>query len=161
MDKRSPEAEESARRWLDRAELDADNARSLYDSFPSAYDNVGFLCQQAIEKLVKAFLISHSQDYPKTHDIRTLLIAHVEAIDAELAVEARFADELTPYAVAARYPAGFDPVSRETAERLIRIMERAWDLFGPRILETLSQSKKANQSAELEDTPKDAADSDV
>ncbi|MFO8080997.1 MAG: HEPN domain-containing protein, partial [Armatimonadota bacterium] len=73
MDGRSPEAEESAKEWLDRARLDAENALALYDSYPSAYDNVGFLCQQATEKLLKAYLVAHSHSFPKTHDIRTLL----------------------------------------------------------------------------------------
>jgi HEPN domain-containing protein len=137
MDAHSRSTEASARRWLERARLDLEDAKALHDLRPTAYDNVGFLCQQATEKLLKAFLVAHRQSFPKTHDIRTLLVGHVAAIDSQLAVEARFADELTPYAVAARYPAGFAPVSRETADELIATMDRVWDLFEPRIIRLL------------------------
>lgn len=123
--------------WLERARLDSHDARALYEASPSSYDNVGFLCQQATEKVIKAFLVAHGVDFPKTHDIRTLLVGYVAAIDGDLAVEARFADRLTPYAVAGRYPAGFGMVSRECAEELLELMDRAWALFEPRIAEVL------------------------
>jgi len=133
MMQHSPETAAKAREWLERARLDLEDAKRLHATRPSGYDNVGFLCQQATEKVIKAFLVAHETDFPKTHDIRALLVGQVATIDAELAREARFTDELTPYAVAGRYPAGFEMVDRECAETLIAIMDRAWALFEPRI----------------------------
>lgn len=133
MSERSSDAEAKAVQWLKRAHLDVHDARALYEASPSAYDNVGFLCQQATEKIIKAYLVARGVDFPKTHDIRTLLVGYVAVIDRELAFEARFADQLTPYAVAGRYPAGFGMVSRECTKELIGLMDRAWALFEPRV----------------------------
>jgi len=45
------------------------------------YENVGFHAQQAAEKFIKAFLVRHQIEFPKTHDIGLLrqLVARVEA----------------------------------------------------------------------------------
>lgn len=140
MSDHSPDGAGKIVEWLERARLDVHDARALYEASPSSYDNVGFLCQQATEKVIKAFLVAHDVDFPKTHDIRTLLVGYVAAIDGGLAVEARFADRLTPYAVAGRYPGGFGMVSRECAEELIELMDRAWALFEPRIASVLEEA---------------------
>lgn len=142
--------------WLERARLDVNDARALYETSPSSYDNVGFLCQQATEKVIKTFLVAHDVDFPKTHDIRTLLVGYVAAIDSDLAVEARFADRLTPYAVAGRYPAGFGMVGRECAEELLELMDRAWALFEPRIAEVLAARAADEDAYEAEADEPDA-----
>ncbi len=151
MGAQSPDTAAETGRWVTRARLDLDNAKALYETLPAAYDNVAFLCQQAVEKLVKAFLVAHATPFPKTHDIRTLLVGHVAEIEPELALEARFADELTPYVVASRYPEGSAMVTRECAEELIALMDRAWALFEPRILEILECEETADDPGASED----------
>lgn len=81
-------------------------------------------------------------------------------------MEARFADELTPYAVTARCPAGFDPVSRETAKSLLGAVEQVWALFEPRIMTMIAPNDDAEQSSCTETTSpeepaEDATDSDA
>lgn len=151
MAEHSPRNQSSAKEWLDRARLDADNARSLHEVAMPAYDNVGFLCQQATDKLLKGYLVPHGCTIPKTHDIRTLLVGHIAAVDADLARQARLADELTPYAVAARSPSGFGPVSRVTAAQLIAFMERPWALFEPRIQEPVAAEEEQKPSTDAAD----------
>jgi HEPN domain-containing protein len=61
-----------------------------------------------VEKYLKAFLVRHQIDFPKTHDIGKLL-AGVAAIDlpqvlSSLATALREADTLTPFGVEVRYP---------------------------------------------------------
>ena len=65
--------------------------------------NHRFHCQQAVEKCLKAFLVRHQIEFPKTHDIARLLdrVATVNANTAELL---RDADALTPFGVEVRYP---------------------------------------------------------
>ncbi len=92
-----------ARLWVVKAEndlLDADNnLRS--DRVP--YDTVCFHCQQAAEKMLKAFLAFHGVPPPRTHDLLMLL----EDILARVPLAERLREGLsilTPYAVSARYP---------------------------------------------------------
>lgn len=56
MSDHSPDGAGKIVEWLERARLDVHDSRALYEASPSSYDNVGFLCQQATEKVIKAFL---------------------------------------------------------------------------------------------------------
>jgi HEPN domain-containing protein len=65
---------------------------------------VGFHVQQSAEKMLKALLILAGRDVPKLHDISTLM----DSLTPELALPTALADtlrDLTPWAVAGRYPA--------------------------------------------------------
>ncbi len=56
--------------WLEKAEADYQNARILSRQrkvFLS--DNICWSCQQSAEKYLKAYLISHQQPYPRSHDL--------------------------------------------------------------------------------------------
>ena len=64
---------------------------------------VDFLCQQAFEKYLKALLVRHQIEFPKTHDIAKLL-DRVAAVNANMAESLRNADALTPFGVDMRYP---------------------------------------------------------
>ena len=59
---------------------------------------VGFHCQQATEKYIKAYLVRHQVEFPKTHDIAKLL-ERVATIDASPASLMRSAEALTPVGV--------------------------------------------------------------
>ena len=56
--------------WLEIAEVDLDRVRRLVDDDPEL---AGFCLQQAVEKLLKAFLISNGWSYRKSHDLVALL----------------------------------------------------------------------------------------
>lgn len=98
--------------WLDRAEKDLRAAGVLLESGIEDYENVGFHSQQAAEKFLKALLVRHQIEFPKTHEISRLrdLVAQV---DEGLAERLEPADLLTPYGVEFRYPGDLDRVSRE------------------------------------------------
>jgi HEPN domain-containing protein len=61
---------------------------------------VGFHCQQAAEKYLKALLTRRQVEFPRTHDIRTLL----ELVGDPLANSLNAAKWLTPFGVGIRYP---------------------------------------------------------
>jgi HEPN domain-containing protein len=106
-------ARELAREWLAKADVDLSAARALL-STGGLYEVVAFHAQQAAEKALKAFLVWHQREFPKTHDISRLLTLSASA-DESLAATLAGAAELTPYGVEYRYPGEYPPVTRAAA----------------------------------------------
>jgi HEPN domain-containing protein len=107
-----------AKDWLSFADQDLDAAQKLLinevDSIPRI---AAFQCQQATEKYLKAFLVFHASDVPRTHIIEELidLCAKIDLSFGELPVTL-----LSSYAVNARYPDGFYlPSYNDAKEALI------------------------------------------
>jgi len=107
---------ELARQWLAKAQNDLLNADNNLASEIVPYDTVCFHCQQAAEKLLKAYLVARASQPPFTHDLLLLLeeilpfCADVETLRDDLAL-------LMPYAVEARYPDElFVPTQEDTCE---------------------------------------------
>lgn len=92
--------------WLELAALDRNVAKHLFDTYhPGPIEIICYHCQQAAEKAVKAIIISLGSPggLPKKHDISFLL----SQIKNYVAIEEKYydyADTLTPYGVAIRYP---------------------------------------------------------
>ncbi len=90
--------------WVKKAEDNYTSALTLArrKSHPVP-DVICNQCQQCAEKYLKALLIRHGVDFPKTHDLRILedLVSHVEP-------DIRLVDEqlqlLNPYGIDVRYP---------------------------------------------------------
>jgi HEPN domain-containing protein len=91
--------------WIEKAEGDHEVALREYKSKKKKriYYIIAFHCQQTIEKLLKALLLCHKIEFPKTHDLLRLLHllktkdAFLSAIELELS-------DLSPYAIDFRYP---------------------------------------------------------
>lgn len=90
--------------WFKKAEHDLLNAEIILDSGrdPLPLDTVCFHCQQAVEKYLKGFLVSHNIAFPRTHFLGTLL-DQCKYID-ETFEELDDVVELNAYAVDIRYP---------------------------------------------------------
>lgn len=121
---RHPEqvVENFAQQWLKKANLDLQAAKLLCAGELDDYFVSGFHAQQAVEKYIKAFLVRHQIEFPKTHDIGRLrqLVARR---DAPLAERLERADILTPYGVDMRYPEEFEVVSQKHAEQAVALAE--------------------------------------
>ncbi len=89
--------------WLDKADSDLDAVEELSVHGDRFREIIAFHCQQAVEKYLKAFLVRHQVEFPKTHDIAKL-VARCANIDEHLAAHLAHASVLTPYGVDARYP---------------------------------------------------------
>lgn len=107
---------ELARKWLAKAQNDLLNADNNLRSEVIPYDTVCFHCQQAAEKLLKAYLVAKSCQPPFTHDLLLLLeeilpyCSDAETLRDDLAL-------LMPYAVGARYPdASFMPTHEDACQ---------------------------------------------
>jgi HEPN domain-containing protein len=86
---------------LELAADDRDAAKVLLDS-DSRPSIIGFHCEQAVEKALKAVLAGRAVNFPHTHDLG-LLIQLCEDAGAALPAELADVDRLTPFAVQTRY----------------------------------------------------------
>lgn len=118
--------------WLAKAEQDLRAARVILEARFEDYENVGFHAQQAAEKFLKAFLVRHQIEFPKTHNI-ALLRQLAAQVDKGLADGLAPADVLTPLGVAFRYPGGLPPVSRDQASHLLGLGEQVRDAILARL----------------------------
>jgi len=92
-----------AKQWLNKADNDLLNADNNLCSQNIPFDTVCFHCQQAAEKMLKAYLVANKKPYPLTHDL-LLILEEILLLDSG-AEELRDALALlTPYAVEIRYP---------------------------------------------------------
>jgi HEPN domain-containing protein len=89
--------------WLDKAEDDLQAAEHLQTISPVFIDIVCFHAQQAVEKYLKAYLVSHDVAFEKVHTIRYLIDLCAE-YDPAFDSLRDTAEPLTRYAVQGRYP---------------------------------------------------------
>lgn len=127
------ERSEYIKQWLFRANEDIaviDNLASEHIEYYTS--SICFHAQQAVEKFLKAFLIYHGHDFPRTHDL-DFLLAECQNINntfSEIDLKS-----LSDFGVSVRYPDDFyipDPDEtkdyiviakevKETVERLIKL----------------------------------------
>jgi hypothetical protein len=96
-----------ARLMLDMAAADVQAVRNMADPERFADTIFGFHCQQAVEKLLKAWLSLLGVAYPRTHDLR-LLLQLVGDIDPAGVAGFWGLEDLTDYGVQFRYEAPMD-----------------------------------------------------
>lgn len=114
---------ELVRRWLAKAELDLRAAQELHARGSEFREVVAFHCQQSAEKCLKAVLVAHGIEFPKTHHIGTLL-ALIEPVQPELARSLSHAARLTPFGVQIRYPDEFPAISPHEEIELLELAAR-------------------------------------
>lgn len=86
--------------WVERAEYDLETAKSMLDT--GRYLYVGYMCQQAVEKVLKGIIAQQNKENLPIHNLNRL--AHVAGIENDLDPEQfNFLAELTPYCIEARY----------------------------------------------------------
>jgi HEPN domain-containing protein len=131
--------------WLRKAESDTAALRILMGEDLEDYEIAAFHAQQAVEKLIKAYLVRHQVEFAKTHEIKALR-ALVASVDQILAAELAGADDLTPYAVDYRYPGDAGDVSQEDAEKALRLVEAAREQVLRALHDYLSAGRPADSS---------------
>ena len=93
--------EEKVQHWIRLSEYDLDTAEAMLTT--KRYLYVAFTCQQAIEKIFKAYYVKIKNDEPIfTHDL--LRLAEISGFFDLLTVEQRkFADTLNTFYIKTRY----------------------------------------------------------
>jgi len=119
-------------RWLVRAEEDLNVARHLLAEQLPYYSAIGFHAQQAAEKYLKAFLVAHQIEFPKTYDLGRLLDI-VSGVDAALAEALSGAVQLTDYGVDVRYPGDLPELGVDDAARVVDCAVQVRDAIAPRL----------------------------
>ena len=110
--------------WQRKAREDLQLARTIVntadfgDRFPS---HVCFLCQQCVEKWLKAIIVAAGRKASRTHDVKALLDECIPMLPA-LSIFFGQLSWLTPFAAEVRYP-NEDDVSAEDARKAIRQAE--------------------------------------
>jgi HEPN domain-containing protein len=86
--------------WLERSNYDLETAKAMLDA--GRYLYVAYMCQQAIEKLLKAIIAQHGKENLPIHNLNRL--AELAELRGELAAEqVDLMAELTAYNIEARY----------------------------------------------------------
>ncbi len=105
------------REWLRKASHDRRMAEAGLAQQPAITDAAAFHCQQAAEKLLKAFLVWREREFEKTHDLRDLVLACAE-VDATFGGLLASVAPLSAFAVRFRYPGAPDPSVEQVQEAL-------------------------------------------
>ena len=133
---------DDTRAWLNKVSQDLSSARADLAAEPPVLEDVLFHSQQAVEKVIKAFLAWHDIPFGKTHDLRKLLELGYP-VDATLVSLLEVVEPLSKFAWMYRYPAPVpEPGKDETlavfadARRLVsEILGRLPDQVRPAILD--------------------------
>ena len=114
---------EDVERWLKFAEMDLRVSRLAFEN--KIYIYSAYHAQQAVEKYLKAFLISKDQPYPRTHDIKFLIYKCMEIDESFRQLLDMDVDKLTIYATGTRYPEYefevTDDMAREALEKAEKV----------------------------------------
>jgi HEPN domain-containing protein len=95
-----------AQEWQKIAEMDLLSAEHLLTMHPIPIEVICYHCQQSAEKNLKAYLVLHNQNPPKTHDLDELCKLCQKFSDTFKTI-ADICSDLTTYSVQPRYPMKF------------------------------------------------------
>lgn len=131
MKKNDHDIEKKVSDWLSFGADDLRLARhsmTLENECP--YRLIAYHAQQCVEKHLKAYLVFHGVDFPYTHNISHLLEICDQNTATNWLEELKEAEELTPYAITARYPGQDEPVAKDEAQWAINVADRVQKIVG-------------------------------
>lgn len=112
--------------WLKRARSNLERAKIGKVSQGILYEDLCFDAQQTVEKSLKAILVKLNQPFPKTHSIG-ILLKLIEEAGVEIPKNINQAKLLTAYAVDARYPGDYEPVTKEEYKEALKLAEDVFE----------------------------------
>ena len=118
--------ESLARIWLKRAKSNLQIAKAGKVFEDILYEDLCFDCEQAVEKALKALLVSIDVSFPRTHSI-SHLIELIEGQNIKLPDEIMDSISLTAYAVSTRYLGDFEPVDEQEYQETLETAEKAFN----------------------------------
>ena len=119
--------------WLGKADDDLRAAAVDIRAEPPLLEDALFHCQQAAEKLLKAFLIWHDKPFRRTHDLNELGQACAR-IDPTLEPLLRQLGPLSEYAWAFRYPSERPGPTWREAEHALSLSRETRQAIRDRVL---------------------------
>ncbi len=114
-------------KWIERAEYDLETAGAMLKA--GRYLYVAYICQQSIEKILKALIAHKNLENLPIHNLNRL--AEIAGIHDDLStLQLDFLAELTPYCIEARYgdykESLNEIINKEKAEELFKNTERVY-----------------------------------
>lgn len=120
--------EEITKKWLDRARYDMQTAVSMWNTRRYLY--VAFMCQQSLEKILKAIIIQQGKEAIRTHNL-VRLAEEGKVYNLMNQQYQNFLAELTPYAIEARYGDYKKSLSEIINKKMAQqYLNTARDIFG-------------------------------
>ena len=113
------------REWMRRARSNLARARAGRVAPEVLLEDLCFDAQQAAEKAIKAVLVDRGIPFPKTHDLIALLTLLANS-GMPIPEDIKEADDLTGYAVEARYPCSGEEVTEEEDRRASELTGRVY-----------------------------------
>ena len=126
----SDEMKAFVRQWITKAEEDLIVANQLMQMEYPPKGAIGFHYQQSAEKFLKAFLLYHNEDIPRTHNIEFLLEKAKKFDPAFAEIDP---GNLTDYGVEVRYPGDFLEPSLNELSLFLNIVEKIRNIAGRRM----------------------------
>jgi HEPN domain-containing protein len=120
-------------KWILFAENDLKVAKILFEENNfQFYQIIMFHSQQAVEKMIKAFLINHDIEFKKIHNLNKLLsmIEHIEGFDVGAY---DYIDIFNKFSVEVRYPEMEEIPTKEDCIIAIEMTNKIFDIFKPQI----------------------------
>ena len=118
--------ESLVRIWLKRAKSNLQIAKAGKVFEDILYEDLCFDCEQAVEKTLKALLVSIDVSFPRTHSI-SHLIELIEDHNIIVPDEIMDSISLTAYAVSTRYPGDFEPVDEQEYQEVLETAKKVFD----------------------------------
>lgn len=118
---------ERVRYWVEMSEYDMETAEAMLQTRRFLY--VGFMCHQAIEKMLKGYWTARLEEIPlKIHTLSRL--AEKTGLDKDFSEEQwRIIDTLEPLNIEARYPSYKERLLKSlTEERCIDLLNKTKEL---------------------------------
>lgn len=121
--------------WVKHSEYDLETARAMLRA--GRYLYVTFMCQQSIEKILKAIITTVSDTTPpRTHDL-VQLVKLAKIYDLMSREQLEFCAKLTPFCIETRYAEEREKLSRlankKLAEKYLKKTEEMYKWLGQRI----------------------------
>ena len=116
------------RKWLVKARRDLLSAKRLARGSDPYLDTAIYHCQQCVEKAVKGWLVYYDQSFEKTHDLR-LLVTLASEIEPKFTVWFDVAEQVSPYAIAYRYPGETLEPTEEEFQQAYKAAGRFYDFI--------------------------------
>jgi HEPN domain-containing protein len=118
---------DEVRSWLTtKAREDLEASAWLLKSPSALHGAVGFHCQQAAEKTLKAYLAWQEQPFEKTHSL-VALVGMCLKFSSDFDILRNAATTPTPFAVTTRYPGDLPDISAQEAKEAINLARQIWD----------------------------------
>jgi HEPN domain-containing protein len=112
-----------AREWTSKGDNDLKNAvHTLKLGKDCPTDTVCFHAQQCVEKYLKALLVALEKQFPRTHDVESLISFMPKDIRLGLTVEEQ--RRLTEYATVLRYPGPYEAIPLTEAKQAVKLAQR-------------------------------------